>query len=261
MVKNMENKKSLLIAKEIKITSDIKILIPTVGQVLEDEKSYYDIVRQITASPYSMMVQLDDVGIDFTKIDDFDLFNLYSRIIFSSDLSLIFGNTFSKLYNILSDKDISNEEKEKSLILVKKKENNETCLYDIPDDILIDRYIYEKIANALRSINLFEKDNRTAANEASKDYFIKKNRRYQLRHKNDEYKPFLENLVVALVNKQEFKYNYEETMKLSIYNFNRSVKQIKHTVSFDKVMNGVYAGTVDTSKLTDKSILSFIETK
>lgn len=255
----MENKKSLLITKEIKITSDIKILIPTVGQVLKDEKDYYDIVRQITASPYSMMVQLDDIGIDFEKIDDFDLFNLYSRIIFSSDLSLIFGNTFSKLYNVLSDENISNEEKEQSLILVKKKENNETCLYDIPDDILIDRYIYEKIANALRSINLFEKDNRTIG--ADKEYFIKKNRRLQLRHKNDEYKPFLENLVVALVNKQEFKYNYEETMKLSIYNFNRSVKQIKHTVSFDKVMNGVYAGTVDTSKLTDKSILSFIETK
>lgn len=261
MVKNMENKKSLLITKEIKITDEIKIIIPTVGQILENEEFYYNIVSQFTRSPYSMMVQLDDVGIDFTTVNEFELFIMYSGIIFSNDLSLFFGDTFSKLYSILSDNNISNELKEKSLILVKKKENDETCLYDVADDILIDKYVYEKIANALRNINLLEKDNRKAGNDAAKDYLIKKNRRYQLRHKNDKYKPFLENLVVAFVNKQEFKYNYEETMKLSIYNFNRSVKQIKHTVSFDKVMSGVYAGTVDTTKLTDKSILSFIETK
>lgn len=256
----MENRKSLLRAKSINVSSEIAIRIPTVGEILDDEERYYGIVQRLIATPYSMMVQLDDNGIDFTKISDFELFMLYSLYTFSMDLSVIFGDTFSKLRDVLVNEEIPYEDKLKALCQVKKKENDEVCLYDLVDDILIDKYIYEKMADAIRKINCIEKDNRKAGNDAARQYLIKKNRRYQNRHKNDEYKPFLENLVVALVNKQEFKYNYEEVMDLSIYKFNRSVKQIKHTVNFDKTMIGVYAGTVDTSKMTDKSVLSFIET-
>lgn len=258
-VKNMENNKSLLRTNEIHISDDITIKIPTVGEILDDEEYYYSITNQITASPYSMMVQLHDNGVDFTQITDYELFLMFSHSVFSRDLSIIFGDTFLELYKFLSDNDIAQEEKDKALIFVKNQENDDICLYDREDDVLIDEYIYEKISNALRKINLTKKDNRKAGNNAAKEYLIEKNRRYQNRHKNDEYKPILENLVIALVNKQEFKYNYEETMNMTIYNFNRSVKQIQHTVNFDKTMIGVYAGTIDTSKITDKSIFSFIE--
>lgn len=256
----MDVKQSLLRSNLVTISNDITITIPTVGEILDDENFYYGIVNQIVASPYSMMVQLDDMGINFTTVSSYDLFLMYAHTIFSNDLSIIFGSTFSKLYTFLSSTEVTKEERNNSLVIVRKNDNDAVCLYDVIDDILIDEYIYNKIADTLRMINLFEKDKRKAGNDAAREYLIKKNRRYQSRHKNDKYKPFLENLVIALVNKQEFKYNYEETMDLSIYKFNRSIKQIKHTVNFDKTMIGVYAGTVDTSKIIDKSIFSFIET-
>ena len=60
---------------------------------------------------------------------------------------------------------------------------------------------------------------------------------------------------------KEFKYNYEETMDLSIYKFNQSFKQIQTRVTFNNTMIGVYAGTVDTSKLNDRSCLSWLQLK
>ena len=68
-------------------------------------------------------------------------------------------------------------------------------------------------------------------------------------------------MVVALVNRPEFKYNYEQVMDMSIYKFNQSFKQIETSITFDKTMIGVYAGTVDTSKMADKSSLSWIPVK
>ena len=65
-------------------------------------------------------------------------------------------------------------------------------------------------------------------------------------------------MVVALVNRPEFKYNYEQVEDLSIYQFNKSFEQIKTSINFDNTMIGVYAGTVDVNKLKDKSSLSWI---
>lgn len=50
-------------------------------------------------------------------------------------------------------------------------------------------------------------------------------------------------------------------MNLSIYRFNQSYKQIQHKITFDNTMVGVYAGTVDTSKLSIKDILSWVPHK
>lgn len=254
--------KSLLRMKELQVTPKITLNIPSVGDILDDEGYYYWIVNSITQSPYSAMVELDDMGIDFTTITAFELFVLKARFILSSDLSYVFGDTFSKLYNVLSNPEISDEFKNENVLRIgKNQENGEMVIYDAIDDIIIDQLVYEQIADGIRKINLIEKDNRRPGNDAAKHYLIQKERRYKRRHAKDKVNPYLETLVVALVNKQEFPYNYETVMDLSIYNFKRSLKQIQHTVNFDKVMIGVYAGTVDTSKMADKSILNFIDFK
>ena len=63
------------------------------------------------------------------------------------------------------------------------------------------------------------------------------------------------------MNRPEFKYNFEQVEHLSVYQFNQSYEQIKTSINFDNTMIGVYAGTVDTSKLKDKSYLSWIPVK
>ena len=48
---------------------------------------------------------------------------------------------------------------------------------------------------------------------------------------------------------------------VSIYKFNQSLQQIQRKIAFDNTMVGVYAGTVDTSKMADKDALSWIPNK
>lgn len=258
----MGNNKSLLVCNEVIIShdncNDIVIRIPSVGEILEDEFYYDAIIDAFTASPYSRMVQLDDMGIDFSKISFFDLFLIYAPITFRKDLTIIFGDTFERLRKFLCDDSISDDVKDNEFY-IGKNEHGEKALCDLIDGIFIDEKLYEKIAEQLRNINLDDKDNRKPGNEAAKKYLIDKSRRYIKRHKNDIKKAYLEKLVISLVNERDYKYNYEETLGLSIYKFKSSSKQIHHFINFDKVTNGIYSGTVDTSKLTNKSVLNFVQ--
>ena len=52
----------LLYQKDYPINDYIRVMIPTVGEVLENEDNYYSMVSMLTAMPIDMMVQLDDIG-------------------------------------------------------------------------------------------------------------------------------------------------------------------------------------------------------
>lgn len=95
-------------------------------------------------------------------------------------------------------------------------------------------------------------------NDEAKEFRIHLERKKQKRNAGKSYEPYLEKMVVALVNRPEFKYNYEQVNQLTIYQFNRSFEQINTSINFDNTMIGVYAGTVDTSKIKDRSCLSWL---
>ena len=67
---------NLLYKKEYSVNDYIHVVIPTVGQVVDNEDLYYTMVTAFTAMPIDLMVQLDDLGIDFEDLTDYDLFLL-----------------------------------------------------------------------------------------------------------------------------------------------------------------------------------------
>lgn len=90
----MKSKKSLLKASSLEIAgTKLTIRIPTVGEILEDELAYYSMVSSLTASPFQYMVQLDDMGIDYTAVTDYDLFQMLFPAYAKSDLSILFGDS------------------------------------------------------------------------------------------------------------------------------------------------------------------------
>lgn len=237
----MESKKSWLKLSSVQIPdTKLSIRIPTVGEILENEQNYYNIISSLTASPYQYMVQLNDVfHIDYTTITDYDLFKMLFSAYLQSDLSIIFGDL-----NI-SDFQISKHDD----------------LFSPSNDIEINEKVYNDLANTIRKINLLEKVNYKPGNESAKKYLLEKERKRQKRNAKKPYEPYLEKIVIALVNTSEFPYDYDSCMDLSIYRFNQSFKQIQHKIAFDKTMIGVYAGTVDTSKLSNKDALTWIPNK
>ena len=82
--------KGYLYSRSYPVNDSISIVIPTVGQIIEDESAYYGLITAITATPADFMVQLDDIGVDFAKISSFELFFMLFKEIKKSDTSLVF---------------------------------------------------------------------------------------------------------------------------------------------------------------------------
>lgn len=238
----MENRKSFINSSFVNILPNFSVRIPTVKEILENEEEYYGIVSSLTATPFQYMVQLDDIGIDYTEITEYQLFIILFSSYIKSDLSILFGDLDISDFRIYVD-----------------DEKNSQVLYSQKNEIVIDELVYNDLANTIRKINLFDKVKSKPGNEHMKKYLLDKERKKQKRnakkHKEDS---SLEKLIIALVNTSEFPYDYDTCMNLSIYRFNQSLKQIQHKIAFDNTMIGVYAGTVDTSKLSNKDLLSWI---
>ncbi len=240
----MENRKSLLKLSSVDILPNLSIRIPTVGEILEDEQYYYNLISSLTATPFQYMVQLDDIGIDFTQITDYQLFMMLFPVFAQGDMRILFG-----------DVDLSD------ISVIKNSENDIFVLHSRKNNIVIDELVYNQLANYIRKINGLKKENRKPGNNEAKEFRIKLERKKQKRNAQKPYEPYLEKLVIGLVNRPEFKYNYEQVNRLTIYQFNQSFEQIKTSITFDNTMIGVYAGTVDTSKIKDRSCLSWLSIK
>lgn len=228
---------NLLYKTSVDVNDKIRIRIPTVGEIIEDEDRYYSLISLLTAMPIDYMVELDDIGIDFTTINEFELFTLLSPALASLGTSTIIeGVDFGRFERAVN------------------RENGELVLLDREDDIVIDRGVLSMIASWLRKIHGLEQDRRTPGNNESKKYMIERARKKKEREKKRKRASQLETLIVALVNTEQYKYNYETTRGLTIYQFNECVSQILHKVDYDNRMRGVYAGTVDTKHLSQDDL-------
>ena len=230
--------KSLLYARSYPVNDKISIRIPTVWEILENEVAYNSILSCVISTPYDFMVYLDDMGIDFEKLTEYDLFLLLFPSLQSADTSIVFGDLdLSKFSPAINEK------------------NGQVILLNAEDDIVIDRGVHDLICQAIRKINHLEKVTRRPGNSEAKKYMIERARiKLQRAARRKRETSELEKLIVALVNTEEFKYGYQEVLDLTIYQFRASVDQIIHKIHFNNTMIGVFAGTVKAKELPQEDL-------
>ena len=204
---------------------------------MSDEEGYYALVQILTAMPIDLMCQLDDYGIDFTTIDDYELFLLLFPGICSQNTNMIFGDLDLKQFKLATN-----------------EKNGTIVLYNSKDDIVIDRAIHDKIADILRTIHHLEKDTRKPGNKEAQKYMIDRAKKKLKRERDKVRSSQLEPLIISMVNTEQYKYNFATTRDLSIYQFNESVRQIINKVDYDNRMHGVYAGTVSIKDLSQDDL-------
>ena len=232
----MQNK-SFLFSSYCPINDQIGIMIPTVEEVLENEQDYYGLVSALTAMPIDLMVQLDDAGVDFTTINEYQLFQ-----------SLFFGIQQQDTHLIFGDLDLKNFE-------IGVNPQNETIVfYDQENDIVIDEFVYQNIADTLRKIHHLEKNIKRPGNKEAQIYMLEKERKRLKRLKRKPFQSQIEPLILSMVNTPEFKYDFETVKHLSIYQFNESVRQVIRKVDYNNRMFGVYSGTIDAKELKQKDL-------
>lgn len=233
---------SALYARSVDIGGGICVKIPTVGEVIDHHEEYMNCVYSIISTPYDMMVQLDDVGIDFTTINEFDLFCLTFPRTKTLDTSLIF------------------KELDLSGFYVQIDESNDDIIIRNPDTgMTIDRVVHRRICDCLRKMLHIPKNDKRPGNDEAKKYMIDRARAKMKRRKRSSStqskRPILESYIIALVNTEQFPYNYETVREITIYQFYSSLMQIMHKIKYDNTMTGYYTGNIklDDLKQEDKS--------
>lgn len=228
---------NLLYKQEYAINEHIRIQIPTVGEVLDNEDDYYTMVTMLTAMPVDMMVQLDDIGVDFTAINEYELFLILFNALKDKDTSLIFGELDLKPFRSAVN-----------------PQNNTIVLRNKETGVVIDRGIQGQIASVLRKIHNLKRNNRKPANQEAREYMLQRAREKMRRRSKRMNDSQLEELIVAMVNTEQFHYEFEGTRELSIYQFNESVRQVIKKIDYDNRMHGVYAGTVNAKELSQDDL-------
>lgn len=244
---------------DIPITDKIIVTQPTIEQIIEfGEKRYFQTVHCLTGVGADFKWQLWDYHkIDYTQIDDFELFK-----------KLIWQAVSSKKYihkELMDNKDKYKEELSKlteedlaellvnplSLVLkdidladfeeYQSDKYPETILYDKEHDITIDRFVYMRIVDAVRKIHGFKRNNQIPANERTKMDLIEDARDEALAASQKPYKSVLKPLISALAVKTG-QLGSNSIWNTKINMFFDSIKRISKIQDAELLLQGAYSG-------------------
>lgn len=249
MLNNIDEAKYCIAGRDYVINQYLKIYLPYVYEVIDyGEDYYYHVLNLFIRKPYDVAVELDDNGIDYQTITDWDLFVDCANQIPIEFTCIFFGKfDFTKLNAYI------NENNMKILI---NREN---------PDIIIDEAIYRKIVTFLRYVHFIsEKVEFDVGNGIAKRFLLDRMRRKQEKllkdYANGKIRKHsqISGMIKFCVNNASFKYNYETVMGLKLNLLYESYFFIVHGDERRGILYGVYNGTIDTSKMHDKSMLDII---
>ena len=244
MVNNLEtfpgDELQIYRGRDYTLAPGITIHQPTLDEICDyGECAYWSMIYTLTSTGADLKFQLDDMGIDYTQISDFQLF--YSLLAPSCDQS--------KTYIITGDLDFTN------CPLMQNKSSEEIVMYDAAQGILIDQQTYLKFAQILRNIHGLKRNAQLPANEATKRILIEDAREEYERGKDKPYISQLKNLVSAMINCPGFKYDHSQVWNMKINAFLDSVKRISKIKNADLLLQSGYSGFgINLKEIPDKQL-------
>ena len=107
----MIQRPNLLKVQDYPINNKISVHVPTVDEIFNfGDQKYYNMVQSLTSTPFDLMVELDDIGVDYETITDYQLFILMIQSIAydEQDTSILFRDL--DLRKFKESEDLSNGE-------------------------------------------------------------------------------------------------------------------------------------------------------
>lgn len=228
------DKLKLYFGDDIRINEKIILSQPTIGDIVEfGEKHFYYVLSVLTCIPSDMKSELWDINkTDWQKVEDFELFIMLTRNLKSEDTKLFLG-----------DLDLS------KMIPVMNNLSNQICLYDEESGIVIDSAIYLQIVTYIREMFNINPKVEKAKNKRTFNVLIEDDRFRKSLNKDKKYTSTLLPLISSMLNSPGFKYKKNELRNVGIVEFMDSVQRISTIVSTTALLQGMYSGMVDTSKI------------
>lgn len=225
----------LLYADSLRVTDFVQIRIPTVGEIMDNEEAFNEMVSVVVSTPYELMVPLDDIGVNFDEVSHFDVFCMLFTKLQTQDVSLLFGDTDFSGYKYAI-----------------RNDTNEGEWFDERTGSRIDRLVHVQMCAALRKVLQISVNDKKPGNEEARKYMLDRARRKAKRRKKENTSQ-LESYIIALVNSRDFKYDYHTVRNITIYQFYQSLQQISHKIQFDNTMIGYYTGSIKFDDISQQN--------
>ena len=222
------------------INEHISVLQPIIKDIAEfGEKEFFSVLHTVTAIPSDMKANLDDMGLDWMEVEDFELFMMLAQTLTPDRTSILFGDLdFSKFRPF------------------RNNQNGDIVLADIETGIIIDKMIYLRIVTYLRkAFNITPKIER-AANKMTKKILIEEDRKKQLFNKDKPFKSYLLPLISSVKVKQGYTKDY--VLNMGYVEFMNDVARLQVIHNADHLLSACYAGTIDMKKI-NKSELNWMK--
>ena len=233
----------LYLGSNIKIASGITLYQPTIGDIANyNEAEYFSMAQTLCATPSSMKVALDDMKLDYMKIDDFQLFMMLCQSLTPDKTKPLLGDLDLTKFKPYS----GNVPEEVVLANGEFDENGRP--------IVINTIIYEILVTYIRKMHNFKKQVDKAGNAITRKVLIDEDRKAAQRNKDKPYKSFLVPLVSSLQGRQGYTKDY--ICNMGLYEFMNQIARTQIIVQADAALGGMYSGFVDTKKM-DKTILDW----
>ena len=233
----------LYMSEDIKIANGIVLKCPKIRDVAEfGESAYFAVAQQLCATPSSMMVQLDDMKLNYMKIKDFELFMMLCQSFRPEATRLLLGDL-----DLTKFKPRPYGPTEEVVLVYEGTENDE-------DPIVITPIIHEVLTTYIRKMHNFKKEVKKAGNEITRKQLIRLARQDAEIAKNKPHESFLRPVISAVKCRQGYSMDYIRDM--GIFELMDDLSRLNVIVQADAALGGMYSGFVDTKKM-DKTVLNW----
>lgn len=222
------------------VNSQITVRNPTLSEI-EDygEQRYVGEIASIVMRPYDAAVMLDDMGMDYQTVKDFDFFLMTARLTLADGALILPGLNF------------------KDAKIGTNPENGQAILYDKNGKFIIDELAYQQIVDYVRLIHFIpSRVEHDVANSAAKQFLLRSMRSKMRRHKNKPFESQYSPIISSLVNSSGFKYNYDSVWSLHVSQLWDAFYRMNKIQSYQNTMLGIYTGNIDSKKI-DKDMMTW----
>lgn len=233
----------LYMGEDIKIASGIILKQPKICDIVNyGEAEYFSMAQTLTATPSSMKVALDDMKLDYMKVEDFQLFMMLCRSLTPDKTKPLLGDL-----DLTKFKPYQRQDSEEVVLANGEVDEN-------GNPIIINEIIYTVLVTYIRQMHGFKKQVDKAGNEITRKVLIEDERKKAQREKGKPYKSFLKSVISAVKCRMGYDMNYIKNM--GIQELLDDLNRLNIIVQADAALTGSWSGMVDTKKI-DKSVFDW----
>lgn len=233
----------LYMSEDVKIANGIILKCPKVLDIVQyGEKEYFSMAQTLCSTPSSMMVALDDMKLNYMKVQDFELFMMLTQSLGKESTSLLLGDLDLTKFKPYETKD------GQEVVLVHEDTKNDE------QPIIINSIIYEVLVTYIRKMHGFQKYVKKAGNEITRKQLIRLARQDAEMAKNKPHESFLRPVISAVKCRQGYSMDYIK--KMGIFELMDDLSRLNVIVQADAALGGMYSGFVDTKKM-DRTVLNW----